>query len=154
MSYNPLPAITGHTEDAIWDLAGITREERAGTLAHAFRRTAEALDASVTKVFHSDGQVYYSKPLIDHTTRLHAAKQSASFAGVSDRNTIPPPVNLTITMPSWAFGRRDDPTPNTIDLTPSVQPSIDVIHNTPDPLVVLPSTIGKLPIVTIPNGIY
>ena len=145
MSYRPLPALTHNTEDAIWDAAGITQDERAGTLAHAFRRTQEAMDASTVKVFQSEGNVVYSRPQIDHVTRLKASKQAATFAGVHERNTTPPPINLTINMPSWAFGLRD-------------APSI----NTPDPINVLPQTvltrttddIVELPIVTIPNGIY
>ena len=145
MTYRPLPALTHNTEDAIWDAAGIKQDERSGTLAHAFRRTQEAMDASVIKVFQSEGSVVYSKPLIDHVTRLKASKQAATFAGVHERNTTPPPVNLVINMPSWAFGLRDAPQsnrPDPIDIS-----STPVLTRTND-------DIGQLPIVTIPNGIY
>ena len=145
MTYRPLPALTHNTEDAIWEAAGITQEERAGTLAHAFRRTQEAMDASVIKVFQSEGSVVYSKPLIDHVTRLKASKQAATFAGVHERNTTPPPVNLVINMPGWTFGLRDAPQSNTPD--PIDIPAEAVLIRTDD-------RIGQLPIVTIPSGIY
>jgi len=85
----PLPFDTTVSEDLIWEAAGITKADRAEALAHAFNRTKEALDASVVKVFQYQGEVVTSRPMIDHDTRLKAAKQAASFAGVSERNTQP-----------------------------------------------------------------
>ncbi len=88
----PLPFDTTVSEDLIWEAAGITKADRARALAHAFHRTREAMDASVVKVFQYQGEVVTSRPMIDHDTRLKAAKQAASFAGVSERNTTPAPV--------------------------------------------------------------
>ena len=142
-------------QDGIFDAAGITKEERYGLLRHAVSRTAEALDATITKVFHHQGEVYYAKPLIDHATRLTASKQAALFAGISDRNTAPPPIHLTVMLPDWCFGRPP------IDVTDAATASIEA-HAAPSMLTSSPlihahatprPSSMPLPIATIPVGI-
>ncbi len=143
----PLPFDTTVSEDLIWEAAGITKADRAEALAHAFNRTVEAMDAHVTKVFQYQGEVVESKPMVDHDTRLKAAKQVASFAGVSERNTTPAPVVVNVVLPEWAYGRR-----TTVNVTPNqVEPSIDTPRLSD---IVLPSTIpSPHTLTTIPYNI-
>ena len=143
----PLPFDTTVSEDLIWEAAGITKADRARALAHAFHRTREAMDASVVKVFQYQGEVVTSRPMIDHDTRLKAAKQAASFAGVSERNTTPAPVVVNVVMPDWAYGRR-----TTVNVTPA---EVEPLHAVPPPSdTVLTRTIpSPYPIDTIPNHI-
>ncbi len=130
----PLPFDTTVSEDRIWEAAGITKADRAEALAHAFHRTREAMDANVFKVFQYQGEVVTSDPMIDHDTRLKAAKQAASFAGVSERNTTPAPIMVSVVMPDWAYGRR-----TTVNVTPNqVELSIDTPRLSD---FILPSTI-------------
>ena len=145
--YRPLPFANDATEDRIWEAAGITKADRARALAHAFNRTKEALDASVVKVFQYQGKVVTSRPMVDHDTRLKAAKQAASFAGVSERNTTPAPVMVNVVLPDWAYGRR-----TTVNVTPNqVEPSID----TPRLSDIVPSSTIPSPhtLTTIPYNI-
>ncbi len=146
-SYRPLPFANDTTEDRIWEAAGITKADRARALAHAFNRTREAMDASVVKVFQCQGEVVTSRPIIDHDTRLKAAKQAASFAGVSERNTTPAPVMVQVVMPDWAYGRR-----TTVNVTPPVEavPLREIVLTSP---ISGDSTGSVYPITTIPSHI-
>ncbi len=143
----PLPFDTTVSEDLIWEAAGITKADRARALAHAFHRTREALDASVVKVFQYQGEVVTSRPMIDHDTRLKAAKQAASFAGVSERNTTPAPVVVNVVLPDWAYGRR-----TTVNVTPAEVEPLHEVAALSD--IVLPSTIpSPHTLTTIPYNI-
>ncbi len=143
----PLPFDTTVSEDLIWEAAGITKADCAEALAHAFHRTREARDASVVKVFQYQGEVVTSRPMIDHDTRLKAAKQAASFAGVSERNTTPTPVTVQVVMPDWAYGRR-----TTVNVTPPVEavPLSEIALANP---ISGDSTGSVYPITTIPSHI-
>ena len=62
------------------DKAGATIEKSAKVLA-------DAHDANEVKVFNSDTGIEYSKPLVDHVTRLKAAELNGRFRGLlSNKN--------------------------------------------------------------------
>lgn len=98
-----LPKVPDINEE-IFRRAGITEEDRALMLKKVFDKTMKRLDASHRKVFCSNGEVLYSKPLVDHATRGKAIDQAMSLGLVGVKKQEAPKVTIkaVVRLPSFA----------------------------------------------------
>lgn len=127
-SLRNLPKVPDINEE-IFRRAGITDEDRAVMLKKVFDKTMKRLDASTRKVFCSNGEVIYSKPMVDHVTRGKAIDQAMSLGLVGVKKQEAPKVTIkaVVRLPSYATKKERQvkditPTPSSIGTDTDTEP--------------------------------
>ncbi len=99
-----LPIIPDINEE-IFDRAGISKQDRADLLAKVFAKTVKRMSATHVKVFAHEGELTYSKPLVDHTTQGKAVEQALQLVGLQKQEAPKIVVKAVVTLPSYAVPR-------------------------------------------------
>ena len=104
------------SNEYLYDLAGITKEERGDLLRLAFDVARKHLKAKSKKVFNFQGALTYSKLLPDLGIQSKAVDHATNLAGLSQKDTPKIEVKVSINMPPYMLSA-DIPAPR--DITPS-----------------------------------
>jgi hypothetical protein len=109
--------------EEIFTRAGISKDDRAALLGRLFKKTVKRIGATHLKVFSYEGEVVYSKPLVDHQTQGKAIDQALQLVGLQKQDAPKITVKATINLPDWGLARsKQTPTnvtPNIVQLNPS-----------------------------------
>jgi hypothetical protein len=112
LTVNTLPTIPDVNEE-IFERAGISKDDRAQLLKKVFHKTVKRIGATNVKVFSSDGEVIYSKPLVDHVTQGKAIEQALHLVGLQKQDAPKVTVKAIVQLPDYA-----NPPKTPKDITP------------------------------------
>jgi len=97
-----LPALPDVNEE-IFERAGISKDDRALLLKRVFDRTTKRLGATHVKVFQSEGDILYSKPLVDHGTQGKAIDQALQLVNLQKQDAPRVTIKLQVKLPDYAL---------------------------------------------------
>jgi len=89
---------------ALWEAAGITAEDRANLLREAFVVTRQQLRATKVEYFSHQGKVKEKHKVADHPTRAKAAERTLHLLGVSKPKEVKVVRKVNVVLPDWAYG--------------------------------------------------
>ena len=102
------------SNEHLYDLAGITQEERGSLLREAFDMARKHLHARIRRVFCDKGALVYSRLLPDHLTQSRAIDHAKDLAGLSKKDVPKVEINVTVNPPPWMVSADIPPPPKDI----------------------------------------
>ena len=102
------------SNEHLYDLAGITKEERGSLLRDTVDVAKQLLHAKVRKVFQSNQRIIYSRLLPDNLTRSRTVEQMMSIVGLSKKDVPKIDVHVTVNQPPWMISADIPPPPKNI----------------------------------------
>ena len=108
------------SNEHLYDLAGITKEERGALLRDCLDTAKKHLHAKIRKVFQFQGQLVYSRLLPDLLTQSRAIEHGITLAGLSKKDT--PKVEMKVTVHLPPFMVSDDIPSPLKDISPNDTP--------------------------------
>ncbi len=108
------------SNEHLYDLAGITKEERGALLRDTVDVAKQLLHAKVRKVFQSNQGIIYSRLLPDNLTRSRTVEQMMSIVGLSKKDAPKIEMKVTVHLPPFMMSEDIPPPPK--DITPNDTP--------------------------------